>query len=351
MPAQAPITARHLSKTFRSLFGGGVVAVNGFDLRVETGAVYGLIGRNGAGKTTFLRLLLGLLRADSGEVRLLGEDFWEASRASRQRVAYVAQSSGAPDRMTARDLWRYSAHFYTRWDQTLADSLARRWEIPPERPLGRLSGGTRRLASVLTALAVRPEVLILDEPAAGLDPIARREVLSCLVDALLATEGCTILLSTHHLGDLERLASHVGIMEHGRIVAEGAVEDWKRTMRRVQVVYPGAGVPENAAIPGALRSQALGPVLTAVARITDDTQLDGLRSQRGVRVNEFALSLEELFVELFQPDTDLEASLAPGTDPAGIPDRPGGRVTSEPVHRVGRGPAVTVAPARRDGDD
>lgn len=346
-----PIAAHQLSKTFRSTFGRGVVAVNGFNLRIEPGSVYGLIGRNGAGKTTSLRLLLGLLRADSGEARLLGQDFWLADRSVRQRVAYVAQSAAAPDWMSLDDLCRYSAHFYDRWDQSLAQSLARRWEIPGDRPLGRLSGGTRRLASVLTALAVRPEVLILDEPAAGLDPIARREVLGCLVDALLGTDGCTILLSTHLLGDLERLASHVGMMEHGRVMAEGPVEEWKRTMRRVQVVFPGAVVPDGVAVPGALRSQSLGPVLTAVARLTDDSQLDGLRALPEVRVNEFPLTLEELFVELFQPVPGLGADEAPGMEAGGTPDRPGGRAAREPSHRVGLAPAVAVAPASRERDE
>jgi ABC-2 type transport system ATP-binding protein len=282
---------------------------------------------------------------------LLGKDFWSTDRLVRQRVAYVAQSSAAPEWMSLEDLWRYNAHFYDRWDPALAQSLARRWEIPSDRPLGRLSGGTRRLAALLVALAVRPEVLILDEPAAGLDPISRREVLGCLVEALLATDGCTILLSTHLLGDLERLASHVGMMEHGRIVAEGPVEEWKRTMRRVQVVFPGATAPPGVEIPGALRTQILGPVITAVARVTEDTQMDALRGLPGVRVNEFPLSLEELFVELFQPDPALGVDEASAEDPVGNPDRPGGRVTLEPKYRVGRGPMMTVAPAPRDRDD
>ena len=344
-----PIFAHHLTKTFRTAFGPGVVAVNGFDLQVESGSVYGLIGRNGAGKTTSLRLLLGLLRADSGEAKLLGQNFWTADRSVRQHVAYVAQAAASPDWMSLDDLCRYSAHFYDRWDRDLAHSLARRWEIPRGRPLGRLSGGTRRLASLLTALAVRPKVLILDEPAAGLDPIARREVLGCLVEALLGTDGCTILLSTHLLGDLERLASQVGMMEQGRLVAEGSVDEWKRTMRRVQVVFPGTAVPTEAAIPGALRSHCLGPVLTAVTRIADDAQLDGLRAMPGVRVNVFPLTLEELFVELFQPDSTA-AAVAVEEVPVGASDRPGGRAAMEPKYRVGRGPAVAVVPALRDHD-
>lgn len=296
-----PIFAHQLTKSFRSAFRPDVVAVNGLNLRVASGSVYGLVGRNGAGKTTSLRLLMGLLRADAGEARLLGQDFWHADRSVRQRVAYVPQAGGSPEWMRLDDACRQAAHFHDGWDADLARSLARRWEIPRDRPLGRLSGGVRRQAALLVALATRPEVLILDEPAAGLDPVARREVLGCLVEALMAVEGCALLLSTHQLGDLERLASHVGMMEHGRILAEGSVEDWKRSMRRVQVVFPGQEVPAGVGIPGALRSQALGPVLTAVARLTDPGQLDPLRSRPGVRVNLFPLTLEELFVELFQP--------------------------------------------------
>jgi len=141
------------------------------------------------------------------------------------------------------------------------------------------------------------------------------------------------------------------MMEHGRVMAEGPVEEWKRTMRRVQVVFPGAVVPDGVAVPGALRSQSLGPVLTAVARLTDDSQLDALRALPEVRVNEFPLTLEELFVELFQPVPGLGADEAPGMEAGGTPDRPGGRAARESSHRVGQAPAVAVAPASRERDE
>ncbi len=313
---EPPIHARGVTKTFR-----GVVAVNGLDLTVEAGMVYGLIGRNGAGKTTTLRLLLGLLRPDSGQARLLGADWWEAPPELRERVGYVSQAWQHPDWMSVADLCRYSAHFYSRWDGGLARELAGRWELPWDRPLGRVSGGHQRLASVLVALATRPDVLLLDEPAAGLDPVARRDLTRCLVDALLRVEGCAVLLCTHLLSDVERLATHVGVMDHGRVVGSGPLEDWQRTMRRVQVVFPGTEVPEHAEVPGALRSERLGPVLTAIARVGDDALLDGLRSHPGVRVNVFPLSLEELFVEWFGPAAPAGApgpsNLGRSGDPAG----------------------------------
>ncbi|MCW5559577.1 MAG: ABC transporter ATP-binding protein [Verrucomicrobiae bacterium] len=300
------IYARGLGKSFRS----GAVALNGFQIRVEAGAVYGLIGRNGAGKTTALRVLMGLLHADHGEARILGQSLWRADRAHRQRVTYLSQSQQLPDWMSLDDLNRYTGPFYDHWDAGYLEELARRWELPRATPIVRLSGGNQRLAALALALAARPEVILLDEPAAGLDPIARRELNQCLIDALLHGDGCTILLSTHLLGDLERLATQVGIMDQGRIVAEGAVEDWQRTMRRVQVVFSGDAPPREFAIPGALRSTTLGPVVTALARVTDEAQLGGIRNLPGARVYVFPLTLEELFVDWFRevPPADMAAA-------------------------------------------
>jgi len=344
--ADSPIRIRGLTKTFR-----GVVAVNGLDLRVERGAVYGLIGRNGAGKTTTLRLLTGLLRADAGEALLLGRDWWNATPEDRQKVAYVAQSGRPPEWMTLTDLCRYSAHFFERWDNGLARELAGRWELPWNRPLGRLSGGHQRLASLLSALAARPEILLLDEPAAGLDPVVRTDLLRCLVDALVRTDGCTVLLSTHLLADVERLATHVGILDRGRIVGAGSVEDWQRTMRRVQVVFPGNEVPESFEIPGALRQHRLGPVVTAIARVSDESQLDRIRGIVGVRVHVFPLTLEELFVEWFQPEpTQTLESLITSGDPFSFWGRSESLAGVTPDKRVGNRVTPAIAPAGREVD-
>ena len=293
---ESVIHARGVGTSFRN----GTVAVTGFNLRVEAGEVYGLIGRNGAGKTTALRVLMGLLHPDRGEARILGRSLWDASREHRQRMAYLSQSQQLPDWMSLDDLSRYTGHFYDHWDADFLWDLARKWDLPRDMAISRLSGGNQRLAALALALAARPEVILLDEPAAGLDPIARRELNQCLIDSLLHGDGCTILLSTHLLGDLERLATRVGIMDHGRVVAEGAVEDWQRTMRRVQVVFPGDAPPRDFAIPGALRSTCLGPVVTALARVTDENQLDGIRNLPGARVYVFPLTLEELFVDWFR---------------------------------------------------
>ncbi len=206
------ITAFNLCKTFA----GGMQAVSALDLAVPRGAVYGLLGRNGAGKTTALRLLMGLLRATSGTAAILGQDMWRADHRHRQRVAYVSQEQQIHAWMSFDQLVDYVAHFYDRWDQAHARALAHRFGIARDVAVGLLSGGQRRLAAVILALAARPEVLVLDEPAAGLDPVARRGLIDALIDALGEGADSTILLSTHICSDLERLANHIGIMDWAR---------------------------------------------------------------------------------------------------------------------------------------
>ncbi|MHC4200887.1 MAG: ABC transporter ATP-binding protein, partial [Planctomycetota bacterium] len=185
------------AKDLTKVFPGNVVAVSRLDLTVEPGTVYGLIGRNGVGKTTALRMLMGLLRPTKGRARVLGADLMHSPRDLRQRVAYVPQEQRLHGWMTLAELCHYCSHFYDRWDGDYARELARRSGLAWDRQVGVMSGGEQRKVYILLALAARPEVLILDEPAAGLDPIARRELIDELVDVLSRNGGTTVLFSTH----------------------------------------------------------------------------------------------------------------------------------------------------------
>jgi len=296
---EAVIEANDLSKTFP----GGVVAVNGLDLCIERGSVYGLIGRNGAGKTTLIRMLVGVLRPDRGSAHIVGCDMLTAGRATRARFTYVAQAQQLHAWMTLEELCRYLSYFYEKWDAAYARDLASRFGLAWERQVGVMSGGEQRKVSVLLAFAARPEVLLLDEPAAGLDPIARRELIDEIIDVLGRAEGCTVLFSTHIISDLERIADTVGIMDRGRIITQAKLEDMQQRTKRVQVVFEGEGPPRDFVIPGAVRSKTEGPVVTAVVRLDSDTQLDAVRAIPGARVNVFPLGLEETFIALFGPSS------------------------------------------------
>lgn len=289
------IEARGLSKVFPNR----VVAVNEFDLAVPRGAVCGLIGRNGSGKTTVLRLLLGLLRPDQGEARVLGWDFWRAPRRVRQQVVYVSQTERLPGAMPLGELDACMARLNPRWDRAQARALTRRWDLPWDRALHSLSDGEQRRAALALAFAARPRALVLDEPAAGFDPVARRELLDQILDAVTQSDGCTVLLSTHVVGDLERMADHIGIMDHGRLALSSRLEDLLNHVKRVQVIFEGEEVPAEFAVPGALRTGRSGAVCNAIVRWSSDGELEALRQTANARVQVFPIGLEEIFLELF----------------------------------------------------
>lgn len=288
------IQLRNLSKSFPS----GSTGVNGLNLEIQPGTVYGLMGRNGAGKTTTLRLLMGLLRPDQGEALVLGHNLLEANRSVRARVSYVSQGEQIPGWMTFRDVCRYVGKFYDHWNQLFAEDLAIRWGIPSFRSVASLSGGEQRKAAIILALAPEPDVLVLDEPAAGLDPISRRELINEVVAILSRQTAATILFSTHIISDLERVAEWVGVLERGRLVMNRSLDELHGCYRRVQVIFPGEAPPPHFSIPGASSCTVSGPVMTGITEYFDASHIESLERWPGVRVQTFPLSLEEIFIAL-----------------------------------------------------
>lgn len=205
---------------------GAKSVLQGADLVIEPGSVVGLLGTNGSGKTTLLKCAVGLLRPKSGECRLLGESAWDLSPTVKARLGYVPQVVSLYPWMVVSDLIRYTASFYPKWNDHLVNKLLGEWELPAGDRVGNLSVGQLQKLSILTALGHDPELLILDEPAASLDPLARRQFLQLIID--LAEPGYrTVLFSTHITTDLERVADHVAILKSGRVVHFGLLEELK----------------------------------------------------------------------------------------------------------------------------
>ena len=288
------IETRNLTKTF----GEGSIGVSGLDLSVRRRSVYGLIGRNGSGKTTAIRLLMGLIKPDQGTATVLGENLWSSSRSTRSRVGYVSQTQHLPGWMSLADLQRYTSHFFPHWNNRSFRNATQEWALDWRQPVGRMSGGEQRKATLLVALASNPDVLILDEPAAGLDSIARRALVDSLIRTISAQSNCTILLSTHNISDLARIATHIGLMDRGRIVRCETVDALQQTTRRIQVIFPEEA-PDTLLLPGLIRASKTGPVINAVCRLDNEQQLDFLYATQGVRVNVFPMGLEEIFLEMF----------------------------------------------------
>jgi ABC-2 type transport system ATP-binding protein len=232
-------------------------ALEQVELRVPDGAVYVLVGVNGAGKSTLFKVLMNLERPDAGTAEVFGLDTARDGPQVRAQVGYVPERQDTPYRaMTCARLLRHAAAFYPEWDHAYAGHLVRALGVRPERRAGALSKGETRRLQLVLALAYRPPLLLLDEPTDGLDPVVRRRALALLAEHL-ADAPTTVVISTHHLNELESLADHVGVLRDGRLVAQMPREELQRTVRSYQLEVPaGWEAPQELQAAGLRRSSA-----------------------------------------------------------------------------------------------
>lgn len=276
---------------------GRVVALDAVDFVVAPGAVVGLAGRNGAGKTTALRLALGLLWADAGEVRTLGLDPRREGAALRRRVSILSEESSLYGWMTVAETLAFAARVHPCWDPALAKRLAGRLELDPRAKVAALSRGGKAKLSLALAAAPRPELLLLDDPTAGLDPLARREVLQEIVDAVPAAGA--VVYATHLVADLERMADEVVFLDAGRVALAGGVEELKRRVKRHEAVFDGEA-PAALRPPGAIDVRAEGRALVVVADGENGAAEAALRAAGARSVETTTLPLEEIAVALLR---------------------------------------------------
>lgn len=224
MTTECVLETRNLVKEL-----GGRQVLKGVDLQVAPGQVVGLLGKNGAGKSTLLDLLLGFAMPSAGESRVFGESSTRLTAASKARIGFVAQQDELMPLMNGAQHLALAASFHEHWDHQLIARLAREWEVPLDRRIGVLSGGERQKIATLLALGHRPDLLVMDEPASGLDPVARRQFMLALLE-VAADTGRTVLLSSHIVSDIERVASHVWILREGAIAWQGELDALKESV-------------------------------------------------------------------------------------------------------------------------
>ena len=209
---------------------GARTALASVSLSLPRGAVYGLVGANGSGKTTLIKHLLGLLRADSGSVRVFGLDPVADPVAVLSRIGYLSEENDLPGWRRVDDLMRYSRAFYPAWDEAYAEKLRQTFALDPAATIKTLSKGQKARAGLLIALAYRPQLLVLDEPSSGLDPIVRRDILGAVIRTI-ADEGRTVLFSSHLLEEVEQVADHVTMISRGAIVLSAPLATIKESHR------------------------------------------------------------------------------------------------------------------------
>jgi ABC-2 type transport system ATP-binding protein len=283
------VTVTDLSRRFNR-----TVALDGVNLDVPRGGVFGLVGENGAGKTTLIKHLLGLLKAQTGTVRVFGLDPVREPVGVLARIGYLSEDRDLPDWMRLEELLRYLQPFYRSWDPGFAEELRIQFDLDPRARIKTLSQGQRARVGLLAALAYRPEFLILDEPSTGLDPIVRREILAAIIRTI-SEEGRTVLFSSHLLDEVERVSDHVALLDHGRIVLCEPLETIKASHRRLTLRFdePLASPP---GLLGSSRWEGFGREwsATCLGSLEDlQVQAAGL----GARIiDEHTPSLDEIFV-------------------------------------------------------
>jgi ABC-2 type transport system ATP-binding protein len=287
--AEAVVGITDLSRRF-----GAKSVLNNVSLYVPRGSVFGLVGENGAGKTTLIKHILGLLRAEAGSVRVFGLDPVADPVGVLGRIGYLSEQPDLPGWMRVEELMRYTQAFYPKWDMAYAEKLREQFGLASGARLRTLSKGQQAKAGLLAAQAHRPELLLLDEPSSGLDPIVRRDILEAVIRTV-SDEGRTVFFSSHLLEEIERVSDYVAMLHQGRLVLCGPLDEIKSQHRRVTLRFEkDQATPPS--IAGALSVSGAGKEFSVICNGARN-EVSAVAASLGARVvEEQAPSLNEIFV-------------------------------------------------------
>ena len=288
-PTADAVEVSHVSRAF-----GPKRALDNVSLNVRRGRVFGLVGANGAGKTTLIKHLLGRLKAESGSVRVFGFDPVAEPVAVLSRIGYLSENRDLPAWMCVDELIRYTAAFYPKWDDDYAEQLRQQFGLDPRAKVKNLSRGENAKAGLLLALAYRPELLLLDEPSSGLDPVVRRDILEAIIRTV-ADEGRTVIFSSHLLEEVERVADDVAMIFHGKVALTGPLDDVKESHHRLILRFD-APQPSAPKVPGVISLTGGGREWTAICNGRRDEAAAATARLGGKVVADEAPSLDEIFV-------------------------------------------------------
>jgi ABC-2 type transport system ATP-binding protein len=287
--AEAVVAISDLSRRF-----GPKIVLDQVSLYVPKGGVFGLVGENGAGKTTLIKHILGLLRAESGTVRVFDRDPVADPVGVLGRIGYLSEQPDLPGWMRVDELLRYTKAFYPRWDSDYAAELLAQFGLNPAQRISTLSKGQTAKAGLLIAQAHRPELLLLDEPSSGLDPLVRRDILEAVIRTV-AEEGRTVFFSSHLLEEIERVSDHIAMVHGGKIVLCGSLDEIKAQHRRF-ILHFEQTQPKRPEIAEAISVSGQGKEWTVICNGTRN-EMPALASTLGARiVDERVPSLNEIFV-------------------------------------------------------
>lgn len=270
--------------------------LHGIDFSVSRGTIMGLVGKNGAGKSTLIKCLLGLIKPDEGEAAVFGEPSWNLSVKAKHRIGYVPQTASSFSWMRVGSMLDYTGSFYNHWNTEKVEGLLKEWDLDAYAKIGALSEGERQKLAIIQAMGHEPDVFILDEPVASLDPVARRKFIKQLIE-LNSSEEKTVLFSTHITSDLERVAADVSMLKDGLITFTGDLSTLKdRVLRlRIQSEKP---LPESLSIPNIINSSVEGAAAVVTVDGVGDREIREIEKRLSAVVTTEHLNLEDIFLEL-----------------------------------------------------
>ena len=273
----------------------GFKALDQLTMTVPTGSIYGLVGPNGAGKSTILRHITGVYQQDSGLVLVDGETVYENPEV-KERIAHIPDELYYFGSASTRDMARFYKGFYPKFDKKRYEALRDVFRtVDEKRPIRRLSKGMQKQAAFWLALCCRPEVLVLDEPVDGLDPVMRRQVWSLILSDV-AQDGTTVLVSSHNLRELEDVCDHVGILSRGRVLVERSLSELQENLVKMQVVFQTRELPQLPEDMEVLNVQQVGRIHTLIVRGTAEEVTNRLAVYCPILMDALPLTLEEIFI-------------------------------------------------------
>jgi ABC-2 type transport system ATP-binding protein len=273
---------------------GDQTALDKISLEVEQGHVYGLVGVNGAGKTTLIKHLLGLLRAKEGTVRVFGLDPTLYPVEVLQRIGYLSEEREMPEWMSIHELMRYTAAFHPNWDQSYAQSLLESFRLDGKKKIKHLSKGMRAQTGLIAAVSHRPDLLLLDEPSTGLDPVVRKDILNAIVRTV-ADEGRTAIFSSHLLDEVEMMSDYVFMINQGTLVLQGALDEIKQKHQVMSVRFDNSEI-NLASIEGVLTAEPRGTSFHVIMEGSVEKSAHQISARGGEVLQQRGASLQEIFV-------------------------------------------------------
>ena len=281
------IEIKNLTKSFE-----GFTALDGISITVPSGSIYGLVGPNGSGKSTLIRNLMGIYRPDSGEILIDGSPVYENTEV-KARMAYIPDDIFFFHQSSVKDMMRYYKGIYPRFDMERYEKLKGVFSLDENMPIRRMSKGMQKQAAFWLSMCMRADILVLDEPVDGLDPVMRRQVWSIIMSDV-AENGTSVLVSSHNLRELEDVCDHVGIIDHGRLLLERSLSELQENISKIQIALPeGKTLPEELDI---LHQSSTGRLSTIIVRGEPGAVLSRLQECEPLFVDALPLSLEEIFI-------------------------------------------------------